>query len=207
MRLLLQEDVATKPYASLFRFDGYIECSSAVSAVGSVAVCSVLNIPSEEACSATGVCVGNATQDTFNTFVPLDRVPDWVQHELVWESTQTTGNALALAARTATQEQNDRGTYEAGWGRGFGKSPLVVHADPATIAKHGMGLNGTGLAPAIFAGGMEETTQCFPLDPGFCSGTGVTLQQKFSLYTTVFYGYAPPQGWTFTSGDGIPPAP
>jgi hypothetical protein len=38
-------------------------------------------------------------------------------------------------------------------------------------------------------------------------GVGATLEQKFSHYTHVFYGYTPTPGWRFTSGDPVPPPP
>ncbi|HET6399633.1 MAG TPA: carboxypeptidase-like regulatory domain-containing protein, partial [Candidatus Thermoplasmatota archaeon] len=189
VKVELAIDEATKPYAMTYQFDGYIECSI-TSPVVALAVCSFT--------TDAGV-----TSDTFNTFIELEREPQWVQHELVWEATQSTGNMFNFAARTATKAQSDSGTYDAEWGEAIGASPLIVSANSTVIERYGIGQNGTGLAPAVFAGGMEGTMVC---DPSFgcLFGTGATLQQKFKLYTIVFYGYTPPEGWTFSAGQGIP---
>lgn len=38
-------------------------------------------------------------------------------------------------------------------------------------------------------------------------GVGVVLQQKVTVFTHVFYGYAPPEGWRFSDGGGVPAPP
>lgn len=38
-------------------------------------------------------------------------------------------------------------------------------------------------------------------------GVGVVLQQKVTVFTHVFYGYTPPEGWRFSSGEGVPGPP
>ena len=49
----------------------------------------------------------------------------------------------------------------------------------------------------------------FGFDPETCmriTGPGLILNQKVDVYSHVFYGYLPPEGWTFLEA-GAPPAP
>jgi hypothetical protein len=69
-------------------------------------------------------------------------------------------------------------------------------SDRAANAKVKLG-DETDLAVRAFSGGMEQ-------DP---SGlVGASVEQEFTTYTHVFYGYTPPAGYRF-SADGDPPAP
>lgn len=36
------------------------------------------------------------------------------------------------------------------------------------------------------------------------TGVGVITNQKFMVYTTVFYGYVPPTGWLFIETGTVP---
>ena len=118
-----------------------------------------------------------------------------------------TGNQLNLAMRTATAEQYGQGGYGADIGGDIiGESPLVGVIDQAMIDENGIGKNGTGLAPAVFTGGTAGTEACVP--GGGCTfATGATVNQQFSLYTHVFYGYMPPEGWRFSESSTVPAPP
>ncbi|MEA3165368.1 MAG: Carboxypeptidase regulatory-like domain [Thermoplasmata archaeon] len=196
VKVLLAVDGAfIAPYFEVFVLDGFIECGVTTPVVAG-AVCSFGEIAG----------LYNLTNDRFGQFIAVANVPMWLQHELVWDATQNTGNMLNLAARTATAEQYDGGSYEAGIAGKAGTSPVVIQVNATRIEEREVGLNGTGLAPAVFAGGMEGTNPCSPPVPCLFA-TGATIEQKFSLYTILFYGYTPPVDWRFSSGDPVPPPP
>jgi hypothetical protein len=136
----------------------------------------------------------------------VDQVPSFIQHELVWEATQTTGNMFNLAARTSTYEQNAGGSYKSDIKGAAGVSPVIIPINGTEIEDEEVGVNGTGLAPAIFAGGMEGTAPCVP-GFGCLFASGATVEQSFRLYTTIFYGYTPPEGWTFVETGSVPNPP
>jgi hypothetical protein len=50
---------------------------------------------------------------------------------------------------------------------------------------------------------------CYPGDPGpdvYCGGVGYSIQQSFTVYSTAFFGYLPPEGWLFhVDGTADPP--
>ncbi|MEA3202654.1 MAG: Carboxypeptidase regulatory-like domain [Thermoplasmata archaeon] len=207
-----------RPYAVGFVFRGFIDCGVTTPAVG-IAVCSIPNGPT---CGADPVpCTGNVTADNFAAFVPVDGgVPLWIQHELVWKATQTAGDQFTIAARTGTAAQFKSNNYERDLpDQPTGTSPLLAVVNTTTIQKFDIGRNGTGLEPAIFTGGVPGTGDqvCEPVvvpapEPvgpfgGFCLfDTGATLEQDFTLYTHIFYGFTPPAGYRFTA-DGEPTPP
>ncbi|MCA1812166.1 MAG: carboxypeptidase-like regulatory domain-containing protein [Halobacteriales archaeon] len=209
--LLSLDSTYVKPYASATVFKGFIECGVVTPGVG-IAVCS---IPNGTTCGNDPVpCSANVTSDNFSMFIAVDGgVPLWIQHELVWDATQAAGNQFSLVARTATAEGFQGGSYEKDLpDQPTGESPLLAVVNTTTIKEYDIGRNGTGLAPAVFTGGVEGTGSqvCAPDTPAtnpFCAfDTGVTLEQDFTMYTHVFYGFLPPEGYRFSNdGEPVPP--
>jgi hypothetical protein len=218
VKLTLPLDASfVRPYAVGSVFKGFIDCGLTTPVVG-IAVCSIPNGPT---CGINDSvpCTGNVTADRFATFIPVDGgVPLWIQHELVWTATQAAGDQFTIAARTATADQARANSYEDDLpDQPTGTSPLLAVVNTTTIQKHDIGRNGTGLEPAIFTGGVPSTGDqaCAPVLPtpppaphgGFCLfDTGATLEQDFTLYTHIFYGFTPPEGYRFTK-DGEPTPP
>lgn len=210
-RILLTVDGSyVKPYYETYTLSGFIQCGITTSAIAA-AVCSIPN-----GCNPGifGVCATNSTytQDVFNQFIPLTSVPTFIQHELVWDATQSTGDQLSLAVRTATQQEWDQGGYHDDIGGDIiGTSPLVAMVNATMIKDNDIGVNGTGLAPAVFTGGMAGTAPCLPetpaTNPGCLFANGATVNQKFDLYTHIFYGYTPPEGWRFSEDNTVPEPP
>jgi hypothetical protein len=201
VKILLAADLSyVTPFAQVVVFDGFIECGVTTPVIAG-AICAIPNGATCDPPLPPEACLGNVTNDNFNQFIPVDQVPSFIQHELVWEATQSTGNMFNLAARWATEDGD--------WGEikgSIGVSPIIIALNATEVEDEEIGLNGTGLAPAIFAGGMEGTTP--PCDPvfGICLfSTGATISQSFRLYTTLFYGYTPPEGWLFIDEGSIPP--
>jgi hypothetical protein len=217
VRVLLEVDQTyVSPYYEAYTLDGFIQCGMTTSVVA-YAACSQPN-----GCNpGFGVCATNDTytQDHFNQFIAVANVPTWIQHEVVWDATQSTGNMLNLAMRTGTIDQWNDGGYGADIGGDIiGTSPLVGIINTTYIQQLAdrddpieIGVNGTGLAPAVFTGGMEGTQVCFPDTPAtnpICSfATGAAVNQKFTMYTHIFYGYAPPEGWHFSESGTVPLPP
>jgi hypothetical protein len=212
-KIILQADPAARaPYYEQFVLQGYIQCGTTTSVVA-VAVCSIPN-------GCLGLCGDTAfTEDVFGMFVPVLEVPMHIQHEVIWDATQNTGDMLSLAMRTATQEQYDGGSYDRDIGGDvIGTSPLlgIINQTMILDERNEIGVNGTGLAPAVFSGGMEGTNPpCVPVpetpatNPGNLCGfaTGAAINQKFEMYTHVFYGYTPPEGWRFSDASSVPEPP
>jgi hypothetical protein len=118
------------------------------------------------------------------------RLPDFVQVELVWEATQALGGRMDL-----TLIADDGGTVLPVAARGEGVSPLVVAMDSAILAEFGFGPD-VDLDIAVFVGQEPMAGD---------SGAGASLQQRFTLFTHMFYGYLPPAGWSFTADGEAPP--
>jgi hypothetical protein len=205
VKILLALDTSYQaPFHQILVFEGYIECGVTTPVIAG-AIC---GIPNGSTCGfpfPPEACLGNVTNDNFSTFIAVEQVPEFIQHELVWEATQTTGNMFNLAARWAMDpEFSDWGEIKGA----IGVSPVIVSLNATEIEDEEIGLNGTGLGPSIFSGGMEGTAP--PCDPvfGICAfSTGATLSQSFRLYTIVFFGYAPPEGWRFIDAGEVPQPP
>ncbi len=188
VRILLELNEATRPYVQTLVFEGFMECGLTSPAVG-VSLCGLVNSVGEIGGAP------NATNEDSQVRYPLDRAPTWTQSEMVWESTQAFGDELALL-------------YSYGdCGEGFycdhesrGTSPVLLTAN-ATMSQTLFDEEAGELYIRVFTDDVDATAV-----PGYLSGSGITFEQSFTIYTHVFYGYQPPEGWRF-SVDGEAPAP
>jgi hypothetical protein len=199
VRLLMPADPSTAPYVSLYRFEGFIECSFSLVLVGF------------SACS-TGP-LGNTFNDAFDVSYTLEEVPDWVQSETVWESAQPVSPALTMLW---TMSGSD--ALLANWAETEGPSPLVLMADRARIDEVGLGSTldcptdaGPGcLYIRFFNAPIDGTDQgCIPRPVlgGCTTGAGATLEQPFTTFTNLFHRFTPQPGWMFiTDGPHAVPA-
>jgi hypothetical protein len=186
VKVQLTADAATRPYVDTYVFSGFVECMTP-----NVALCGLVND-----------LAGEVTHDNSQVVYELSRVPTWVQTEMIWRSTQAAGGEMSVM-------------YSYGDCGGFfcdheaaGPSPLLLVANETDIATIGLG-DGTDLYIRTFTKAMPGTEACFPAGVpevgGACTGpAGLTLEQGFEYYTHVFYGYQPPEGWRFSSGDPVP---
>lgn len=118
------------------------------------------------------------------------RLPDLILIELVWKSTQSLGNELDLTAAV------DNGSAVLPViAHVKGPSPLAARIDAETIQAF-LSPNGT-LNLLIFAA-----------ESGVAAGRGggAALNQAFRAITHMFYGYLPPEDYTFAV-HGPPPPP
>lgn len=194
-RLALEADGSfIGPYSVVTKFDGFIACGFSTSALA-LALCSVVNLAAP------------VFDDRFITRVEVSPNPFFAQHEVIWQDNQPVAQAFNLALRSV--EKNGDGFSELP-GDFIGASPIIAPMNRTFLQEYELG-NTTDLYPTVFAGGFDGTVVCVPDGAplaGFCTfGTGVTFEQRFELYTTITYGFVPPEGFTFiTDGKPVPPA-
>lgn len=193
LRVLLASDPMTAPYVTTYVFEGYIECSFSLVAVG-FAACST----AEE------------LNDRFIVNYTLDRPPHWVQSEMAWRSTQAVSPELDVVY-SASGEGALLDNYAEDWG----PSPLLVQVNETLAAERGLG-SGTDLLIRVFNQPVEGTETGDPTDGDDCldrpvlggctTGAGMTIEQSFTIITNVFYGFAPAPEWRYIE-EGPHPAP
>jgi hypothetical protein len=187
-KVQLRSDGRPAPYAVAYTLEGIVECGTSV-----IALCGGVHDGIVIVCVATGACLPQPTNDAYSAFLQLDGgVPDYVQTEMVWDSTQALGDSMDYQLRYADKTTYDNGMYEGSFDGFEGPSPLLGHVsgDDAQDAELG---NRTGLVFSIFSGGAQGT----PL--------GITVEQRYTFYVHAFYGYQPPEGWRFTDSGSVPP--
>ena len=181
------DPAAAKPFVQSYVFDGFIQCSGTFVAV------------SFAACSAVDIVQEGVTQDNFGVVYPMDQKPQWLQTEMTWDSTQALGGEMTVQYSWDCGDENGGFLCDHGVG---GASPLVLTANQTEIDEINEGdYNGTGLFVRSFNQGLKET------DVGPGGGLGLTVNQRFTYYSHFFYGYQPPEGWTFISGEPVPQPP
>jgi hypothetical protein len=201
-KVVLPADAAGIPFAVTLTWDGFVQCSTDV-----VAACAGPDAGSQIACSATTggqppvppspvpVCMGNVTGEDFDEWYQVDGVPTYLQVEMAWETTQTVSQTFSINVRAAERETYLGGFYEFSIDGASGPSPLTVKVDAEDIEDAEVG-NRTGLITAVFSGAAENN----PTGIG-----GFVVQQRFSVFITLFYGYQPPEDWTFVATGTVPP--
>jgi hypothetical protein len=167
VQVVLPPDVGAVRYVEAFAHDGFVDTS--------------VNVGGARSSS------NNAPNFTFDG----TRLPDAIQVEMAWTSTQALGSRMDL-----TLIADNGGTVVPDVGHVQGESPISVRLDQAAIQAAGFG-PGVKLDIAVFVGEQPMAAD---------RGVGVAAQQRFTLFTHMFYGYAPPDAWRF-SVDGEAPPP
>jgi hypothetical protein len=211
LHIQLAPDPRTAPYVVASVFRGFVECSTTT-----LVLTAIPNLPGDLVAQATcgagpAPCTrpSNVTRDNDGTSIPVDGFPLWVQHETVWQATQSLGEQLHLfvsalqgGASATSTSLNDTA----------GPSPLLTVLNTTALAAAKVG-PGTLLQLTVFAGGMKDsgsqvcTPQVNPVLSYSCLwDSGATTEQEFTIYTHLFYGFTPPPGYRFTAdGDPVPP--
>ncbi|MFO1535405.1 MAG: carboxypeptidase-like regulatory domain-containing protein [Thermoplasmatota archaeon] len=194
VRVALDPDPAyRKPFLQPFKFSGLMECSAVVDAPAPVGRAAVA------ACALPGQTVGvSPTQDSFIAIHVLDSGrPDFVQSELVWTPSGPLADTLLLHMDQRNHSAGPPTVGAEGAQAGYtelasasGPSPLIVGVEGAGVNRLGLG---NDLQLRVFAW-FEEPVP-----------VGVVVEQSFDLYSTVFYGFRPPMGWSIA--DGLPTVP
>ncbi len=206
VNIQLQADPSTAPYLQEFAFKGFIECSTALSIV---------------LFAACGLLPDDVNNNRFLFEFELDRPADFLQAEMLWDSTQALGDRLV---QSYTCLDCGEGGTQVGYGRAEGESPLVMVANTTLAQEIGIG-QGKQVTWRVFASDREETDvidddtvhgtyggatgeECFkwPVLFDACmgfGGFGAVVQQEYEVFNHAFYHFTPPEGWQF-SVDGVP---
>lgn len=183
-----------------FKIEAFLECSA-----GPGNWCFIANYYPCLAMQAAGQpCLGNLTNDNSFFEIPLapGRAPDWLQGELVWQSTQA-----AFTYMYWRFDIDDPATPTLDFTPGAtGPSPLLVTVANEDMVKFGLTFNST-LAVEAFHAGSPAVCDNDPTGGDVCIYTGAAVEQRFSYILHAFYGYTPPEGWRFTTDGTVPPPP
>ncbi|MGB0652454.1 MAG: carboxypeptidase-like regulatory domain-containing protein [Thermoplasmatota archaeon] len=198
LKIQLEVNADAIAYVQEYVFNGFIECSTTF-----LAVCGLGN-------TASNLAIGsNITNDHFIQYWDVDAPPEWVQSEMVWQSTQSISDRMWLWHSKGDLEHNFDGNFPDP--HVTGPSPLVIFHNATQAAEAGVGETAS-LAIRVFSGDVDGTgppdaiENCYGV-PGqicFANGPGFTIQQEFKVFSHLFHNYLPPEGWRFT--DSPPPA-
>ncbi len=127
-------------------------------------------------------------QDNTIMNIPISQQPTHINSEEVWKPTQLLGQNFDFYL-----ERIDEGGSWNHIRSVAGASPLLLVVDEDEIIAQGYGTT------------HDLRHRTFPQleDPT----SAVFIDQEFTVYTHVFYNYAPPEGWRFTDSDGVPEPP
>lgn len=176
LKIQMVRDLENLPSTQEYQFDGFIQCSFTAVVVG-------LN-----ACGLADIA-GVPLDDPLITYTIEGDNYAFAQTELTWESTQPLGDQLSLmyswdCGETLLCDHEVTGT-----------SPLTLQANRTVLES--MSVAEEGLFVRVFG---TDTTAVED------SGVGATLDQRFTHFTTIFYGFEPDEGWTLVE-DGSHPLP
>ena len=197
VKVLLEADPSSLPFVTVFQWDGRMVCG-----LSAIALC---GLP----------VIDETVGEDFLTVFEIDQPGiDYLQSEMIWESTQSVSPNMQL-----WQEAIGEGgcAFEAQ----NSPSPNLINTTWGDYNTHGdrecfetLG-NTTNLRLRTFSGSIDGTfpptaNGCYPPIPGvigsLCMGVGVTIEQDFTVFNHLFYGFKPPEGWQFSvDGDIQPP--
>lgn len=157
-------------------------------------LCAIINL---YPCALAGYCEPIVDDTSFvvlyDQIVPLQRTPDWLQTEIVWQSTQSLTDWLSI--RSSAHSPDDGAGLDARQDSVRGASPLVMAMGREQLVEWETG-TAEGIAYEIF-GCTEEATAIG------CGG--FVLNQRVDFFFHIFYGYTPPEGWQFSVDGAYPP--
>lgn len=179
LKVLIDRVPGTEPRAETVRIEGFIACSFGT----------YVNY---------GSCAVNQ-EESPEVYADFQGVPSFVQTELVWDSTQPSGDWMYVVQGVCTC---DGGVPDVGEGR-FDEvydatSPYIARADQAFLTEWKAGTDNQQVVISVSASGPEPATT---------NGSGVAVNQAFEAYITIFYNLPDPDpNWSFY-GNGPYPVP
>lgn len=183
VKIQISKNESAEPFHQTTEWSGHLRCGAA--AVVTAFPCSIVR-GTEDALGDYGTHV-----------MEFDRLPTFIQSELVWDNTQPLGESLlynyAHCCNNANIAEN---------GTAMGPSPLAVNAHEAEMVDGD--ILEDGLEIRVFGAGFEPTPEL--LSPVGPFGVGVQVEQSLSAFTTQFFNFLPPEGWMFVE-DGAPVVP
>ena len=178
------------PFFTEVKVEAFVQCI-----IPGANLCTIINL---YPCALAGYCEPIVDDTSYvllhDELVSLQRTPDWLQTELVWESTQSVSPALAIRASAHSPE--DGAGLDSRQDRVRGESPLRMGWNKTLLLDWETGTK-EGVSYEVF-GHMQEASAA--------GSFGFVLNQRVSFFFHAFYGYTPPEGWQF-SVDGPAPPP
>lgn len=221
-RLQLAFEPSSVPYANVYKYEGFYECG-----LYAVRVCSNVNIATWiVVCANTGVCVGNVTADHSLFFQALEPGLDFIQTEMSWSPTSSTGEALAFLIGGGSEAELREGVNLPAYNATQGPSPLMLRISnhesedswchrneqcntTEVLDESKLGTERALLVQVDTGPWLAVAPSCGvpgPVNPEPC-GVGASVQQPYTMFTITFHGYEPPPDWLFATAGQVPPPP
>jgi hypothetical protein len=194
VRIQLERMFSQDPFSVQVVRDGFFECSQA----GASAWYSSSN------CSDGVFGPASKAEPSLSNVTKQDRDfhadvgPGWQQmvFEMVWEPTsQGTSTSMGIVVSTYKPERDT-----AHWFANFeGGTPLRGQIDVGVEHE-----SGSGVEPSMIpAEGMSQMSYFMSVRPDGLT-PGVALNQRFTVYLTMFHFGVPKEGWSLVAGDELP---
>lgn len=179
VKVSIERIPGAEPRAETLVLDGYISCSAGTPV--SFHDCNTVE------------------EQRSRVYFPIQGRPQWVQTELIWDSTQAAGDWLYVVQGVCACADGE--VPDVGPGR-FDEtpeatSPYIARATPDFLADQDAGGENLELVVDASASGPEPETT---------NGSGIALNQRFQVYATFFYNLEPAADWMFVE-DGPYPVP
>ncbi|MEK6985976.1 MAG: carboxypeptidase-like regulatory domain-containing protein [Candidatus Thermoplasmatota archaeon] len=179
LKIAIERIPGAEPRALTLRLNGYISCS--------------IGLP------VTFLDCNTIEEQMSRLHFGIEGKPDWIQTEILWQSSQPTGDWLYVIQGLCSCEG---GIPDVGGARfnetAEARSLHVARASPGFLKEHEVGsAEAKELVIDVSASGPEPATT---------NGSGIALSQKFEVFATFFYNLDPDPAWTFVE-DGDYPVP
>jgi hypothetical protein len=174
---LARDDTFLRPYYEAYVFDGFIDLSGGIGTG-----------------KASGGYIGASQHAAYQ--YTLTAYPQWAQDEMVWTSTQPVSQWLNHNFYYPDASQGDLNQDQ----RAAGPSPLLNAMNASVARQYVEGLAHKPADPLLLRGRVFTVAT----DE---MGPALTVEQAFTVYTHLFYGYQPPPGWRFTDTGEVPQPP
>lgn len=197
VKVILPVDSDAVAYYSEYHFRGFVEC-----AVYPINWCAQVNIATGIVLCQYGLCLGNVTADRSLALHWLDGIPDFLQTEMIWESTQAFGDEFFYVVGGATKEELASG-FAPAFNRTRGPSALMMTLSGELLAEERIGAERALLTQVHPNPHTKIPGGCVVYNP---CGFSLHLLQDYEVFTHTFHGYQPPAGWRFSEA-GSPPGP
>lgn len=184
LKVLLESDPESLPFYETLVWTGFLECSLGFTEIPMVT----------SGGSALNPCYVSPNSNNVKDEELGSGVPTFVQTETVWEGVgNNLGSSLLVSLYVPSDDAAAHPDAADDYVFANGPSPLLMQANETLLREKGVG-DDQPLGIRVFPGGNDQ-------DP-----VTVFANQEFTVYTHVFYNYAPPEAWRFTEA-GDPPVP
>jgi hypothetical protein len=180
VKVVLAVEPGYLPYVSARTYEGFVECTTSF-----IVLCGLPNL-------LTGQ---NITNDRYTWTWFFEPNSTLIQNEMAWESTQSLTPTMYF-------EMEPSGDCDEGFfNRTEGMSPIYATLNATQIEEGPISME-CGIYFSLFSGHNEP----LPRQPVTGWGIGVTVQQRFTMFSHTFYDFLPAAGWRF-SIEGTPEVP